>query len=130
MASSTFKLAELSALLARQTGQSAHMCAKLAISLTGIGASISALSEFECNGYKTDRQDNYLCKLSRENPKTANEYARKIQDEGEAYTLKRRESLNRKLSKLCIETNLDIKPAGLSGLVWYFGVNDGREYYI
>ena len=128
MASKNFKIAHLAALLSSRTQRSAHTCAELAIKLHGIGSAVSAVTEFECNGYKTERQDAYLCKLSRNSPKEANEYSQRIQDQGSAYCTKRRAQIEKKLATIRKDTGLDIETAGLSGLLWTLG--ESQEYYI
>ena len=128
MTSKTHQIAQLAALLAVNTKCSAYTCAELAIKLHGLGEANTKLTEWGCNGYKNEWQDKHLNKTSRENPSAANEYAKKLWDEGEAYTAKRSASIEKKLEKICADTGLNIKPCGLSGLVWH--IDTIREYYI
>ena len=128
MTSKTHKIAHLAALLAVHTTKSAHTCADLAIKLNGLGAAISAVYTFECNGYKNDRQDQYLNKLSRTDKKAAIKYCNKLNSEGAAYCEKRKAQIEKKLSAICADTGLNIETANLSGLVWR--IDPIREYYI
>ena len=129
MQSKNHKLAQLAAMLARSLPkESAHTCAGLAIRLTSIGASIERVETWACNGYKDERMDEHLNKLSRTDMAAANAYATKINEDGEAYVSKRIAALEKKLAVIRTETGLDIKSADLSGVCWK--LPNGSEYFI
>jgi hypothetical protein len=130
MESSQFKLAQLSAMLARYAPNlSSYTCAELATKLRGISKSCIDVYTFECNGYKNEWQDNYINKLCHEKKiNEANEYSAKIQNEGTAYCEKKKATIRKKLQKICDEYKLDIHTANLSGLCWQYEYQ--REYYI
>lgn len=119
MQSKNHKLAQLAALLARSLPkESAHTCAGLAIKLTSIGSAIERVRTWACNGYKNERMDEHLNKLSRTDPAAANAYCTKINLDGEAYYSKRMVALEKKLTTIRTETYLDFQAAGLSGVCW------------
>lgn len=129
MQSKNHKLAQLAAMLARNLPkESAHTCAGLAIKLTSIGASIERVQTWACNGYKNERMDEHLNKLSRENAQAANAYCVKINLEGEAYYSKRMGQLKKKLTTIRTETGLDFQSTGLSGVCWT--MPNGSEFFI
>ena len=129
MTSKNHKLAQLAALIARNLPkESAHTCASVAIKLTSIGAGLQAVYTFQCNGYKTDGQDKYLNKLSRENVQMANDYSHRLNVDGSRYCEKRIGQLDNKLTIIRTETGLDFKSAGLSGVCWT--MPNGSEFFI
>lgn len=127
-------IAMLSALLAQHYGPkkiSAFNCAELAIELTSIANGIVNAETFATNGYKNERQDEYLNKLSRSSPAEANKYSAELQQNGAAYVQKRRASLARKLARVLAKHELptaDFEESGLYGGVRF--VADGREWSI
>lgn len=129
MQSKNHKLAQLAAMLARNLPkESAHTCAGLAIKLTSIGSGLQAVYTFQCNGYKTDDQDKYLNKLSRENVQAANNYSHRLNVHGSSYCEKRITQLERKLTTIRTETGLKFASAGLSGVCWT--MPNGSEFFI
>lgn len=119
MTSKNHKLAQLAALLARNLPkESAHTCAELAIKLTSIGSAIERVQTWACNGYKDERMDEHLNKLSRVDTTAANAYCAKINLEGEAYVTRRMAALEKKLTAIRTETVLEFRSAGLSGVCW------------
>lgn len=129
MQSKNHKLAQLAALLARNLPkESAHTCAGLAIKLTSIGGSIEQVQTWACNGYKNERIDEHIRKLSRTDPAAANAYCTKINLDGEAYYSKRMAALEKKLTVIRTETYLDFQAAGLSGVCWT--MHNGSKIFI
>jgi len=129
MTSANHKLAQLAALLARSLpGESAYTCASVAIKLTSIGGSIEQVQTWACNGYKNERMDEHLNKLSRVDTAAANAYCAKINLEGEAYYSKRMDQLEKKLTTICTETGLKFASAGLSGVCWT--MPNGSDFFI
>lgn len=129
MASKINEVAHLSVLLAKHKPDlSAYVCAKLAQELHSIGASIVSIATFECNGYKNDWQDAYINKISKRSIDDANAYVKKIQDDGIAYCEKRKNTIDKKIKKIIAEYGIDIRHAGLSGLIWQ--IDAIHEYYI
>lgn len=128
MSSKTFQTAHLAALLAVHTDKSAYVCADLAIKLKSLGDKQTRSQTFECNGYKTEYQDAYLNKLSRENVPAANAYALQIQVIGANWCEKQERSIKKSLDAIVRDTGLNIEPAGLSGLVWRIDAH--TEYFI
>ena len=129
MQSKNHKLAQLAALLARNLPkESAYTCASVAIKLTSIGGSIEQVQTWACNGYKNERMDEHLNKLSRVDTAAANAYCAKINLEGEAYYSKRMGQLEKKLASIRFGTGLDFQSAGLSGVCWT--MPNGSEFFI
>ncbi len=119
MTSKNHKLAQLAAQIARNLPkESAYTCASVAIKLTSIGGSIEQVQTWACNGYKNERMDEHISKLSRTDPAAANAYCAKINLDGSRYCEKRMAALEKKLTTIRTETGLDFKSAGLSGVCW------------
>ena len=129
MQSKNHKLAQLAAMLARNLSkESAHTCAGLAIELTSIGASIERVETWACNGYKDERIDEHVNKLSRVDTTAANDYCTKINEDGLAYVTRRMTQLEKKLASIRFGTGLDFQYAGLSGVCWT--MPNGSEFFI
>ena len=129
MQSKNHKLAQLAAMLARSLPkESAHTCAGLAIKLTSIGASIERVETWACNGYKDERMDEHLNKLSRTDVAAANAYCTKINEDGLAYVTMRMGQLEKKITTIRTDTGLNFTLAGLSGVCWT--MPNGSEFFI
>lgn len=125
-------LAMLAALIAQHYGTkrvSAFTAADTACKLQSLANSIVDNEEWQCNGFKGDRENEILAKLSRTDPLAANAYASRIWAEGEKAYEARKVRQTRKLAKILERAELPAKDFQFTGL--YCGVKfvaDGRDW--
>ena len=128
MTTPKFNLAELSAIIAKNTQHSVYACADFAQKLNSLSASIVRVGGYGCNGFDTPYTDNMFSQYARENNHAAaNALRAKLNAECDAYCTKRKAQLTKKLEKLQAELGLQITDKGYFGCM--LTLPNGNEYH-